>query len=116
MTDNEGATVRYDDGCRLCRAAVRFAKPRDRQQHFTFVPLTGRETIPGPGDTTCACDTILLEDHDGIHDRSDAVLRVLAGLGRPWSALRVLRVVPRPVRDAVYDLVARHRHRWFGRV
>lgn len=127
MADNEGqaqrpgdplrsrATVRYDDGCRLCRAAVRFAAARDRQQHFTFVPLPDPTASPGPGTPDGDQDTILLDDPCGNHVRSEAVLRVAAGLGGPWSALGVLRVIPRPIRDAVYRYVARHRRRWFGR-
>jgi salicylate hydroxylase len=46
---------------------------------------------------------------------SDAVLAIAAGLPFPWRLLAVGRVVPRPVRDALYRLVARNRYRWFGR-
>ena len=47
--------------------------------------------------------------------RSDAIVTILSLLPRPWSSLAWMRLVPRPVRDRVYDLVARHRRRWFGR-
>jgi len=47
--------------------------------------------------------------------RSDAALAVVAGLGGAWRAAALLRVIPRRLRDAVYDWIARHRFRWFGR-
>jgi predicted DCC family thiol-disulfide oxidoreductase YuxK len=47
--------------------------------------------------------------------RSEAALRVCGYFRWPWRALAALRVVPRPIRDRAYDLVARHRYRWFGR-
>jgi predicted DCC family thiol-disulfide oxidoreductase YuxK len=46
--------------------------------------------------------------------RSDAGLALLGHMKAPWRWLRMLRIVPRPVRDGVYDLVARNRYRWFG--
>lgn len=57
---------------------------------------------------------VLIAD-DRLFTRSDAALEVLRRLGWPWSPLAVLRLIPRPVRDAVYDWVARNRYRWFGR-
>jgi predicted DCC family thiol-disulfide oxidoreductase YuxK len=47
--------------------------------------------------------------------RSEAALRTVAALGGGWRLVALARVVPRAVRDAAYDVVARSRHRWFGR-
>jgi predicted DCC family thiol-disulfide oxidoreductase YuxK len=47
--------------------------------------------------------------------KSTAVLGMLRHLPWPWSWLAVGRVVPRSLRDRLYDLLARHRYRWFGR-
>lgn len=60
-------------------------------------------------------ETVLFLQNDRLYARSDAALRILGELDAPWSALRVLLLVPRPIRDWVYDLVARKRYRWFGR-
>jgi predicted DCC family thiol-disulfide oxidoreductase YuxK len=58
---------------------------------------------------------VLLDD-DGTHERSEAILRIADGLGGPWSfAGRVARLVPRTLRDLVYDAFARRRYRWFGK-
>ena len=68
-----------------------------------------RDILAGRAD---ACDTMHLLDETGHHDRSAAVLRVAADLPFPWSLLRFLRFVPRSLRDACYDFVARRRRRW----
>ena len=68
--------------------------------------IVDREALP---------DSILLVDAEGVHERSTAALRIGAMLGFPFSLARVGFLVPRPLRDAVYSLVARHRYRWFGR-
>ncbi len=46
--------------------------------------------------------------------RSDAGLALLRHMKMPWRWLVLLRLVPRPGRDRIYDIVARHRYRWFG--
>jgi predicted DCC family thiol-disulfide oxidoreductase YuxK len=48
--------------------------------------------------------------------RSAAVLRMLALLGFPFSLANVFRVIPASIRDRVYDLIARNRIRWFGKM
>ena len=60
-------------------------------------------------------ETFILVEGERVRRNSDAGLAIAEGLGWPWRALGVLRVVPRPLRDAVYGLVARNRYRWFGR-
>ena len=59
--------------------------------------------------------TVVVIDAGHEYTKSDAALHLLRYLRRPWPLLRVLRFVPRPARDAVYDVIARHRYRWFGR-
>jgi predicted DCC family thiol-disulfide oxidoreductase YuxK len=58
---------------------------------------------------------VVLIRKDGVRRRSDAVLDIARQLGGAWRWLAVLSVVPRPIRDGIYDLIARNRHRWFGR-
>lgn len=59
--------------------------------------------------------SIVLRDKDGLHRKSEAALRVLIGLGGAWRLAGWLRIIPRPLRDAVYDIIARNRYRWFGK-
>ena len=51
-----------------------------------------------------------------IFFRSDAVLRMLDQIGGFWRVVSWLRIIPRPIRDSIYDVIAQRRHRWFGRL
>ena len=109
--------VYYDGLCGLCDRFVQFVLRRDRGARYRFAPLQGntaQERVPATLDPQ-ASQTVIFEEEGRFRVRSDAALAVLAGLGGAWRLTALLRVIPRPVRDAVYDAVARHRHRWFGR-
>ena len=112
--ENQLSTILFDEECRFCRSAVAFVRRRDRAGRFRYVPLGSAPAGELLAGDDCGCDTLHLFDAAGHHDRSTAVLRIAADLGRPWSVLRHLLLIPRGMRDAVYDFVARHRRR-FGR-
>jgi predicted DCC family thiol-disulfide oxidoreductase YuxK len=57
---------------------------------------------------------VLLEGEQA-YTRSTAALRIARGLGFPWAIFYIKIIVPRPIRDWMYDVVARHRYQWFGR-
>lgn len=114
MTDQQ-PTILFDDGCRLCRGAVSFLRRRGGRGRFRFLPLGSPQAAELLATVESGCDTLHLFDASGHHDRSTAVLRAAVELDRPWSALRFLRVIPRGLRDAVYNLIAQNRVSWFGR-
>ena len=60
-------------------------------------------------------DSILMIDRDGVHARSEAAIRIASRLGFPWRLAGAARILPRPLRDRLYDFIARRRYRWFGR-
>jgi predicted DCC family thiol-disulfide oxidoreductase YuxK len=109
----------YDGGCGLCHRAVRFVLWADRAECFEFAPLQGatfRRQVPEP-ERAGLPDSIVLRSPDGrLLVRSDAVLHVMQRLGGLWAPLaRLGRLVPRFIRDAVYDFVARVRLRLFDK-
>lgn len=108
--------IYFDGYCGLCNGFVDFVLARDRARHFRFAPLQGtraRARFGDPGDVDPA--TILLEEGDQVFDRSTAALRIIAALGGVWRLAGLLRLVPRFIRDAVYDWIARNRYGWFGK-
>ncbi len=106
--------VLYDEECGLCRSAVEFVHRRDGQGKFEFLPLLSPEAAGLLSDHPAPGDTLHLIDRDGRHKRSTAILRIFGQLNAPWSWLRHLRLLPRPLRDRVYDFVARRRSRGVG--
>lgn len=114
--------VLYDGDCGLCARVVQFVLPRDRHDRFRFAALQsdyGRAILERHGMRTDAFDTFVVVEAPGLpnerlHLRSTGGLRLLAGLGGVWSLAAVLRVVPRVIRDAVYDFIAKRRLKLFG--
>lgn len=110
--------VLFDEVCNLCNGWVRFVILRDPNGTFRFAAQQSaagqailEHHIRGAGELS---SVILIEDHE-IYVESDAVLRILARLGPPWSWFTFFRIFPRRVRDACYRFIAKHRYRWFGR-
>jgi predicted DCC family thiol-disulfide oxidoreductase YuxK len=109
--------ILYDGVCVFCSRWVRFVATRDVAHRFRFTAIqSGYGTRlaqafgidPGDPDTNAVV-------HGGVaHFKSDAALMVLGALPG-WRWVRVLLAVPKPLRDAVYSLVARNRYRIFGK-
>ncbi len=113
--------ILFDGVCNLCNSAVRWVIERDKEGRFGFASLQSdaarRELVKvmGTKEIEALPDSIVLLDSDGVHVRSAAALRIVRGLGYPFALLRLGIVLPRPIRDLIYDLMARNRYRWFGR-
>ena len=107
--------ILFDGVCNLCQASVTWVIARDRAEVFRFASLqsaAARELLRG----VTVPDSVVLVDEAGVHTRSAAALRIARRLGFPWAMLGwVGAVLPRFLRDAVYDWVARNRYAWFGK-
>jgi len=112
--------VYYDGHCGLCHCAVKFVLRHGRAgTAFRFAPLQG-ETFQArvPVDRRGGVpDSMAVEAHGGgLLVRSDACIHVLRRLGGGWRIIAALvAVIPRPLRDGLYALLARIRYRVFGR-
>ena len=118
-----GRSVVFFDGvCALCNRSMRFLINRDRRGALCFAPLQG-ETFAAFRQATRledGLDSIVYVRGYGTGTprafvRSEAVLQALRDIGGVCRVLSWLRIIPRSLRDGVYDLIARHRYRWFGR-
>jgi predicted DCC family thiol-disulfide oxidoreductase YuxK len=107
----------YDGVCVLCSRSIRFVAAHDPAGEFRFVPLQSRfgHHLANEHSISVEQPETFVAIVDGVASfRSEAALAIAAKLkGLRWT--RVLRIVPRALRDAIYDLVARNRYRWFGR-
>ena len=110
--------VLFDGVCNLCNGSVQFLLRRDRRRRFRFAALqsaAGQALLEEYGLPTQILPTIVVLEGGQARVRSDAALHLARRLPWPWPALAVFRILPRPLRDALYSFVARHRYRWFGR-
>jgi predicted DCC family thiol-disulfide oxidoreductase YuxK len=109
--------ILYDGVCVFCSRWIRFVAARDKARRFRFTAIQsgyGTRLAQAFGIDPADPDTNAVI-HGGVaYLKSDAALTVLGALPG-WSWTRALRAVPKPVRDAVYNLVARNRYRIFGK-
>lgn len=110
--------VLFDGVCNLCNGSIQFLIKRDRQAYFRFASLqsdTGQKLQADLGMDPQALDSVILVEGDRWYKESDAALRIARNLPGVWKLLTAFRIVPRPLRDALYRLIARNRYRWFGK-
>ncbi len=115
--DTHGYVLLYDGVCGLCNRFVQFVLARDRTGSMAFATLQGafgeeaRRILP----ELAGVDSVVLLYKDGAYLRSAAAIEVARYLGGGWSLGVAAYLVPRPLRDWVYNRVAAVRYRVFGR-
>ena len=112
------ATILFDGVCNLCNGFVQFVIARDPQARFRFAALTSdaaQSLLRQSAVSTPVPDSIVLIEDGRAYFRSDAALRIVRHLTFPWPLLYAFAIVPRFIRDGVYDVVAARRYQWFGR-
>jgi predicted DCC family thiol-disulfide oxidoreductase YuxK len=113
----------YDGVCGLCNVLVQAVLARDRRVLFHFASLqsaAARATLNRFGSNPDELTTFyVVTNYRGAEPspltKGRAALFVITALGWPWKAAGLLKVLPARVLDGVYDLIARHRYRIFGR-
>lgn len=109
--------VLFDGDCNFCDSSVQFIIKRDPAAHFLFtslqstkgVELTKQYAIPAN------VDSLVLIDNGKAYTKSSAALRIAKKLDGLWHLLFLFILVPRKIRDGVYDYVAKNRYKWFGK-
>lgn len=111
-------TIVFDSACVLCCGGVEWIIRRDAAARWRFVALQsrrGRRLMLEHGLSADDPSTFLVLTDGLCLQQSDAVLAIAQDVGVGWRSLaRLARWIPRPLRDAAYRLVARHRLHWFG--
>lgn len=117
-TVDDGPVLLFDGVCNLCTGAVQFVIEHDRHERIRFASLQSglgavvRDRLGLPSDEL---DTVVLVEDGGAYTKSAAAIRVCELLGGPYRLATVGWLLPRRVRDRLYDVVAEHRYGWFGR-
>jgi predicted DCC family thiol-disulfide oxidoreductase YuxK len=117
-TSGMPSLVLFDGLCNLCSASVQFILKRDLAGNFRFASLqseTGRQELTKQGFDPSGLHSIVLVKGATSFIKSDAALEIARGLSGFWPMLYVFKIIPRFIRNPVYDWIARNRYRWFGK-
>ncbi|MBK8443423.1 MAG: thiol-disulfide oxidoreductase DCC family protein [Sphingobacteriales bacterium] len=108
----------FDGVCNLCNGVVQFILRHDRQGKFVFASLqsaTGQHYLQQLQLPLHHFDSFILIEKNIAYQKSDAALRIARTLGGGWKILYGFIIIPAAWRNAVYDIIARHRYRFFGK-
>lgn len=109
--------ILFDGECNLCNGSVQFIIKRDKKGQIRFAPLqaaAARQLLGTQEVLAGELSTFVFIDNGKIYTRSTAALRVCRYLRGLWPVLYAFIVVPRFIRDGVYDWIAANRYKWFG--
>lgn len=112
----EAPILIYDGECAFCDASVDFVlkNEKDAKINFLWLQSPKAEELLKTYDILSNLDTIVLIEKDKAYQRSSAALKVFRYLKWPYNWMRIGLIVPRPIRDFVYDLIAKHRKKIMG--
>lgn len=112
------AILLFDGVCNLCNGFVQFVLLRDPQSHFQFASLQsdfGQQKMAEFGLDSTLLDSVILVENGQAYTHSDVPLRVVQKLPGLWAILYIFVVIPKFIRDPIYNWIARNRYRWFGK-
>jgi len=110
--------VLFDGVCNLCNSSVQFILTRDKKQQFLFGSLQGaygQATLLKYHLPTDQLNSFMLLEGEKLYTHSSGALRMLKHLGGGWQLLYAFIIVPKFIRDGVYNWIARNRYKWFGK-
>ncbi len=113
----EPAIIFFDGHCHLCTGSVQFILRRDKHGCFGYAPIDGSTAnhLFKDWSTPSKPDSIVLFEKGLFYTRSTAALRVAKKLSGAWPLLFIFIIIPAPIRDWFYNILAKNRYRWFGK-
>ncbi len=118
MPSSASKIVLFDGVCNLCSGSVQFILKRDKKNQFQFGSLQGsygQEVLKKFDLPTDQFNSFMLLEGETLYTQSTGALRMLKHLGGAWSLLYAFIIVPKPIRDGVYHIIAKNRYKWFGK-
>ncbi len=114
----ESSVILFDGICNLCNAAVQFVIKRDRKNYFNFASLQsveGQRLLNKYNLPATDFNSFILIEDDKVFLRSSAALKVTNRLKGLWPLLYGFMIIPKFLRDGVYNIIAKNRYKWFGK-
>ena len=110
--------ILFDGICNLCSGFMQFVHKRDKKDYFKFAWLQdekSEEILNWFNLDSESLKTIILIESEKSYFKSDAFFKIVRCLHFPWPLLTVGYLLPSAFRDRIYDFVADHRYKWFGK-
>lgn len=109
--------ILFDGVCNLCQSIVQFVIKRDRHAKFSFASLQGEagQRLLLEHQISPEIDSFIYITKNRAYHKSEAALRVCQQLDGAWKIFYIFLIIPRPIRDRVYQFIARNRYKWFGK-
>jgi predicted DCC family thiol-disulfide oxidoreductase YuxK len=108
----------FDGLCNLCNGSVNFILKRDKEGKIKFASLQseiGIELTTKYNIDTNIVDSIILIKNNEVFVKSSAVLEILKDMPIGWRVFRIGIILPKFIRDWMYDVIAKYRYRIFGK-
>jgi predicted DCC family thiol-disulfide oxidoreductase YuxK len=118
ISEQQHPVILFDGVCNLCSGAVAFIIKRDKSARYKFAALqseNGKNLISKFNLSPDKIDSILLLENDKYFIKSTAVIKICRDLRALWPLVYIFILIPKSLRDYVYDLIAKNRYRWFGK-
>jgi predicted DCC family thiol-disulfide oxidoreductase YuxK len=114
---NDKPVIVFDGVCNLCSGSVQFILKRDKEKRFSFASLQsnfGQDLLKQFDLPTNTFNSFILFQEGKIFTRSTAALKMFSQL-KNWGWVKIFWIVPKFIRDGVYNLIAKNRYKWFGK-
>lgn len=108
----------FDGVCNLCNSSVQFVIKHDKQKQFTFASLqsdAAKEILLQFGEINLNLDSIILITDNTVYSKSSAILKISKLIGGFYSLAIIFYLIPKFIRDKMYDFVAKNRYKWYGK-
>ena len=108
----------FDGVCNFCTWSVQFILRHDQRGRITFASLqsdVAQHVLRRFHRDNANLESVIYIKHGDIYERSDAALEVIKEFSVLWRLLFIFKIFPRPLRDALYNLVANYRYQIFGK-
>ena len=110
------AIILFDGDCNFCDASVQFIIKRDSKAYFQFASIQseiGQSYVEQ--FQLQSIDSMIVVKNNRAYTKSTAALIIAKQFSGMWKLLLLAKIIPLPIRDKLYDYVAKNRYKWFGK-
>ncbi len=114
----EKSVILFDGVCNLCNGFVNFLILRDKKDKFQFGSMQSskvKELLNQYQHRADDLSTVILIKHNKLYSQSSAVLKILRQMSGAWPLMYAFIIIPKPIRDFIYQIIARNRYTLFGK-